>query len=199
MSFSEKYKKEDLEKLIFEDKLSYREIGEEYGVSDTYIKKVARRLGIVLPTRKKFPKDFKPHNTGTARVINCLYCELEVKSSYDKQLYCSQKCSGKDKTKKSIENYYSNQESYCHPRDMKFIKPHILKEQDNCCDICEIKNEWNDLPLNFVLDHIDGDAGNNMRDNLRLVCSNCDSQLDTYKSKNKNSARKGRYLKNYKN
>ena len=27
------------------------------------------------------------------------------------------------------------------------------------------------------------------RDNLRLVCPNCDSQLDTYKSKNKNSDR----------
>lgn len=36
--------------------------------------------------------------------------------------------------------------------------------------------------------HIDGDASNNFRDNLRLVCPNCDSQLDTYKSRNKNSA-----------
>jgi hypothetical protein len=34
-----------------------------------------------------------------------------------------------------------------------------------------------------------------MRNNLRLVCHNCDSQLDTYKSKNKNSARKKRYIK----
>ena len=37
--------------------------------------------------------------------------------------------------------------------------------------------------------HIDGDASNNFRDNLRLVCPNCDSQLDTYKSRNKNSTR----------
>ena len=41
----------------------------------------------------------------------------------------------------------------------------------------------------FVLDHIDGNADNNNRENLRLICPNCDSQLDTYKSKNKNSAR----------
>lgn len=27
---------------------------------------------------------------------------------------------------------------------------------------------------------------------MRLICPNCDSQLDTYKSKNKNSARKFR-------
>jgi transcription initiation factor IIE alpha subunit len=41
----------------------------------------------------------------------------------------------------------------------------------------------------FVLDHINGDAARSDRDNLRLICPNCDSQLDTYKSKNKNSAR----------
>lgn len=36
---------------------------------------------------------------------------------------------------------------------------------------------------------IDGNASNNRRDNLRCICPNCDSQLDTYKSKNKNGAR----------
>ena len=41
----------------------------------------------------------------------------------------------------------------------------------------------------FIVDHIDGKASNNRRDNLRCICPNCDSQLDTYKSKNKNSAR----------
>ena len=94
----------------------------------------------------------------------------------------------------------SNQGEFCHPnKTLKPLKPHILKEQDNCCDICGVDNTWNGKPLNFVLDHIDGDAGNNLRINLRLICHNCDSQLDTYKSKNKNSARKERYIRNYKN
>ena len=44
----------------------------------------------------------------------------------------------------------------------------------------------------MILDHIDGDASNNTRENFRCVCPNCDSQLDTYKSKNKNSARTNR-------
>lgn len=48
---------------------------------------------------------------------------------------------------------------------------------------------WNNKTLNFILDHIDGNAANNHKENLRLICPNCDSQLDTYKSKNKNSAR----------
>lgn len=50
-------------------------------------------------------------------------------------------------------------------------------------------NKWNNKELMFVLDHINGDADDNNRDNLRLICPNCDSQLDTFKSKNKNSAR----------
>jgi Ca2+-transporting ATPase len=36
----------------------------------------------------------------------------------------------------------------------------------------------------------DGDASNNKRENLRCICPNCDTQLETYKSKNKNSKRR---------
>jgi hypothetical protein len=41
----------------------------------------------------------------------------------------------------------------------------------------------------LVLDHIDGNPDNNRRDNLRLACPNCDSQLPTYKSRNRGSGR----------
>ena len=93
----------------------------------------------------------------------------------------------------------NNQEEYEKIVDLKFLKRHILKEQNNCCEICENKNEWNGKPIVLILDHINGDASNNRRENLRLICPNCDSQLDTFKSKNRNSARKKRYLLNYKN
>ena len=75
------------------------------------------------------------------------------------------------------------------------IRTYILEKQDNECAICGIVNQWNGQDLHFILDHIDGDASNNFEDNLRLICPNCDSQLDTYKSRNKNSARSHR--KNY--
>lgn len=45
------------------------------------------------------------------------------------------------------------------------------------------------MTLEFVLDHIDGDATNNTRENLRMVCPNCDSQLPTFKSKNRGKGR----------
>lgn len=69
------------------------------------------------------------------------------------------------------------------------IRDYILTKQDNCCAICGMPNTWHGQELKFILDHIDGNAANNWEDNLRLVCPNCDSQLDTFKSKNKNSAR----------
>lgn len=200
MSLDDKYKKEDLEKLIFEEKKSYREIGRIYGVSDTYIKKVANRLGIKLRKRKNFPKDFVPHNKGKGKKTCCLNCGVEFTGVYHKQKYCTHQCSCEHKKKIKFKNYVDNQDDFCCSiKNMKWLKPFILEEQNKKCDICGLDNFWNGKPLNFILDHVDGDASNNKRDNLRLICHNCDSQLDTYKSKNKNSARKQRYILNYKN
>lgn len=69
------------------------------------------------------------------------------------------------------------------------IRDYIMKEQNNKCAICKNDAIWQGKELKFILDHINGDASNNWKSNLRLICPNCDSQLDTYKSKNKNSAR----------
>lgn len=74
------------------------------------------------------------------------------------------------------------------------IREYILENQSCKCKICGITNEWNGMKLNFVLDHIDGNAANNIENNLRLICPNCDSQLSTFKSRNKNSARSHRRL-----
>lgn len=71
----------------------------------------------------------------------------------------------------------------------------LLEHYGNKCAVCGMPPIWQGKPIVLILDHIDGNASNNREDNLRFVCPNCDSQLDTYKSKNKNSARKHR--KNY--
>ena len=72
---------------------------------------------------------------------------------------------------------------------MGVIRDYIYNQQKGSCAICGLNGEWNYKPLNMVLDHIDGNAGNNNRSNLRLICPNCDSQLETFKSRNKKSAR----------
>ena len=72
------------------------------------------------------------------------------------------------------------------------IRNYILEDQQHKCAICGIQDKWNGQELHFILDHIDGNAADSSRDNVRLICPNCDSQLDTYKSRNKNSARNAR-------
>jgi hypothetical protein len=206
MKENQKYVKEELEELINVEKLSYREIGRRYGVSDAYIKKISNKLGIYLRKRKSLPPNWVPHNKGRnkqgepiQKEKKCVHCGDNFFSTNQNTKYCTLQCNADCRKQKRYEEYLNNQEKYLGIKSMKFIKQHILKEQNNCCAICGIKNVWNEKSIIFVLDHINGDASNNMRNNLRLVCPNCDSQLDTYKSKNKNSARKERYLLNYKN
>ena len=107
--------------------------------------------------------------------------------------FCSNECWGLHRRRSHYESYLKNQESYCCAdgnKSMHFVKPFILQEQNNRCILCGCSPIHNGKPLVFVLDHIDGDSGNNLRSNLRLVCPNCDSQLPTFKSRNMKSARR---------
>lgn len=53
------------------------------------------------------------------------------------------------------------------------------------CSICGQEPFWNGKDLSLTLDHIDGDNTNDVLENLRWVCPNCDRQLDTFGSKNR--------------
>lgn len=168
--------------------VSYEQLGREYNVSGTYIRKIASKLNITLPKRRKInPKE--TFNKGKGEQKYCIYCNSPITNKYSHTIFCSLKCSTEHKKEQHYRDYLKNQKDYLKLTSMQWIKPHILKEQNNKCAICGISNIWNNKSLIFILDHIDGKASNNLRDNLRLICPNCDSQLDTYKSKNKNSDR----------
>ena len=70
------------------------------------------------------------------------------------------------------------------------LKERIIKENmiDYSCDVCGIEAMWQGKPMPLILDHINGINNDNRLENLRFVCSNCDTQLDTYKSKNRKNA-----------
>ena len=203
-----KYVKEELEKLILVDKLSYREIGRLYDVSDAYIKKVCKKFEISLLVRAKFPINFVPANKGqhtssiyTSKTAICKNCGKIISPlTWNKQQFCNKDCAGEYKSKKAYENYLLNSgKHYKASYSPVHFKKFILAEQNNKCAKCGIEPIWMNIILIFILDHIDGNASNNGRKNMRLVCPNCDSQLDTYKSKNKNSSRKERYISLRKN
>jgi len=63
----------------------------------------------------------------------------------------------------------------------RLIKGGIIKHK---CSICGI-DTWNTKKINLELDHIDGNRFNHILTNLRLLCPNCHSQTDTYRSKNR--------------
>lgn len=52
------------------------------------------------------------------------------------------------------------------------------------CNICGLQPEWNGKKMTLTLDHINGINNDNRLHNLRFVCPNCDSQLDTYAGRN---------------
>jgi hypothetical protein len=52
------------------------------------------------------------------------------------------------------------------------------------CGICGLEPRWNQQPLVFVLDHIDGRGNNHLLENLRWLCPNCNSQTPTFSGRN---------------
>ena len=79
----------------------------------------------------------------------------------------------------------------------KRIKAFLLEEQKHRCAICKGLDTWNGKPLSFILDHRDGNALNHNRKNLRLICANCDSQLETHGSRNYGRGRRSSGLWRY--
>lgn len=185
-----KWQKEKLRQLIEDEKLSYEEIGRRYECSGTWIKKVALRFGVKIEPRRKINENETFNRTKSKKACVCQNCGQTFYPHYASSgKYCSNKCQQEYRSNKKYQEYLNDPSEYYGQESMKWVKKHILKEQDGKCIICGQSNIWNGKPLTFILDHIDGHANNNERSNLRLVCPNCDSQLDTYKSKNKKSDR----------
>ena len=103
----------------------------------------------------------------------------------NQKVYCSNKCQrASDRIVNTQVWLESGRAGFAGTHPDHYIRLYLLEDQSACCAICGQANTWLGAPLVFVLDHIDGDASNNSRENLRLVCPNCDSQLPTFKARN---------------
>jgi len=111
--------------------------------------------------------------------MSCKHCG--GKSARKSYIYCSNLC------QQDYELYRRIASGNFAARTAK----RYLIKTEGCCKICGLK-DWNDKDLVLILDHIDGNSENNNLDNLRLVCPNCDSQLPTFKNRNKGHGRHSR-------
>jgi ribosomal protein L44E len=62
----------------------------------------------------------------------------------------------------------------------KILQQGLIKYE---CEICKNNGTWLGKPLVLLLDHKNGVNNDNRLENLRFICSNCDSQLPTYKNR----------------
>lgn len=102
--------------------------------------------------------------------------------------WCSKKC-------QSIIEFTEKIESGT-PIGKKAVRKYLLLTREHMCEQCktmEWVNEHNEkVPITLEAHHIDGDHNNNKDSNLKLLCPNCHSITDNYKSKNNGHGRDNR-------
>lgn len=52
-----------------------------------------------------------------------------------------------------------------------------------CC-LCGQDENWNEMKISLIIDHINGVHNDNRIENLRIVCPNCNAGLDTFAGRN---------------
>ena len=140
----------------------------------------------------------KRNNAGLRHVTNiCTQC----KQTYKRDKYsvgkpfCSSVCKGRyvyeQEQQKRIILFEQGKLKY-----RNRIRDILLERYGNICKICN-NTEWNKQPIPLQVDHIDGNAANNLPSNLRMICHNCDALLPTFAGKNRGKGRKSKGLKNY--
>lgn len=130
----------------------------------------------------------------------CLFCDNALNYEHRCNKFCNQSCAAKynnhkcpkrtKKTKKKLtrfEKYISENGDIVGCSEItarRVAKDYLIKHNGHKCMICGT-SEWLGKPILLIADHIDGNPTHNNIQNFRIICSNCDATLETYKNRNK--------------
>ena len=113
--------------------------------------------------------------------MKCQNCKKEIKNGK----YCSNKCQSLYQSSLKINEWLQG-ENFVRKGGTSipsWMRKHLLDAANHQCEKCgwnEVNEYTNNIPLE--IDHIDGDAYNNLKDNLRVLCPNCHSLTKTFKN-----------------
>ncbi len=122
--------------------------------------------------------------------VNCPVCGKEPARSFYK--YCSNACQMEFQHRIHVDNWKKGKTSGLNSMGLvsDSVKSYLRRKYNNKCCLCgwaEVNLKTGVVPL--VADHIDGNWRNNIEENLRLVCPNCDALSPTFAAFNKGSGR----------
>ncbi len=116
----------------------------------------------------------------------CVHCGHET---VGKNRFCSSDCRQESRSSKKKAEIDSGLVA-----TRATIKRYLIVERGHACETCGT-TVWCGQSAPLVLDHIDGNAGNNDPSNLRLLCHNCNAQTPTFTGRNMGFGRGARGLK----
>ncbi|KWX61377.1 HNH endonuclease [Mycobacterium sp. NAZ190054] len=118
----------------------------------------------------------------------CVGCGVGIRGR-QRRVYCTNACQQAHRRRLLLETWLATGVCGRTSYQGHYVRDYLYEQQGRRCAICAISDSWNGQTLGLILDHIDGDPSNDRRENLRLICPNCDSQLPTYKARNRGSGR----------
>lgn len=122
---------------------------------------------------------------------NCKYCgkEINYPPSQGKGFYCSTRCQHDFQYENSVSDWLAKKITGRKKdgRPCSFVRRYLLNKCNYKCSRCG----WGEPnPINGIIyleiDHIDGSRENGYEENLRVLCPNCHTLTETYKTLNKN-------------
>ena len=119
----------------------------------------------------------------------CLNCGSEIDN---RKKFCNAQCQADYNYKLFIERWKNGEEDGTRGENSisNYLKRFMFEKYNCCCQKCGW-NQINEFTGNIPLEihHIDGDCTNNKEENLELLCPNCHSLTENYKSRNQNCTR----------